>query len=343
MNPHHEDILTLNRELAGLTRAGIPLAEGLRALAAEDRSGRLGALANELATHLEKGRGLAAALQEAKGYPPYYATLVRVGEASGNILQGLETAVQQGSDRERLERQLTSAMIYPASLLCFTILLVALLMTTLVRPIGRPLNPGDFITGEIGVFEAAAIQVSPALIWALAFGMVAGAVGLFFTQRGRRWLHWYFSGFPGIRQVHIEYRRARIAGLLGTLLGAGIPPVEAVDLACDFMADAIPASQLRRLRRELQQGKGLGESLQIIQLLPVQHRPLLARAEARGHLGTLLTELSLDYEDRYERARGVMLAMLEPFLLVVIGVFCGLVLTAVYTPLFKLGNRMVEM
>lgn len=342
MNPRHVEILTLNRELVGLTRAGIPLPTGLKELATGGRGDRLEVLARQIAEHLERGLTLSAALEATRGYPPFYATLVRVGEASGNLLNGLEAAVRQGADRERLERQITAAAIYPASLFCLGLLLVALLMTSVVKPLGRSFSFRDFVAIEGIPLYTASNELSHTAIWSLAFTVMAGILTLFFTQRGRRWLHWYVGAFPGIRQVHEEYRRARVTRLLGTLLGAGIPASEAVALSNDFLDEGIRGKELGWVRRELERGRGLGETLQRLRLLPRHHRPLLPRAEARGQLGVLLMELSVEYEDRYERSRGVMIAMLEPFLLLMSGIFCGYLLVTVYLPFFRLPKQIAD-
>jgi type II secretory pathway component PulF len=336
-----DDLVTLNEEIAGMARAGLPLDQGLAVLAHEMGRGKLARVTAALADDLRAGQTLGEALQR-RGHdvPPYYAALVEAGVRSGNISKVLVTLTVYARSITNLRNIIVEALFYPTVILCFAIGLLIFLL-------GYVLPQFDEIFREFNMRLPAATAFAlhvgrhPFLYLALPLGILLVGVLVLRTvlrsgESGRqRWARIVYS-LPVIGALLRAARLATFTELLAILVDAEFPLPEAFRLAGQASADPIMGSASLEVEKELSQGRPLAEVLRNRGLVPEWVSWMTGMGERHGKLGDTLHQVASLYRRKVEMRAALLKSVLPPFVIIcTAGVFVAGFVLVLMLPLFR--------
>lgn len=337
-----EDLVALNEEIAAMARAGLPLDQGLAALAREMGGGRLRQVTQELANDLRAGQTLPEALARQGGrVPPFYAGLVAAGVRSGRIGDVLATLTTYARTLADLRVTIVNALVYPVVVILLALVLFAFIAGFLIPHFDRMFN--DFklrvplateVALELGRHPFEYVILPPLLLIAL---LLTIRFALRRTARGRMlWARWVYALPVAGTLVH-SARLAAYTDLLAILVDHHVPLPEAFRLAGDASSDPLLTVGSRQAEQELARGQPLGEALRGIRQLPALLAWMAGLGERRGTLGATLHQVAAMYRRQAELRASLLRTVLPPFLIIMTaGVVVVLFVLAVFLPLISL-------
>jgi len=336
---HHAEISALCEELALLLHAGVGAGDGL-ALLAEENAEESRELLASMAEQVDSGMPLAAAFRSAGQFPSYVTGLIEVGERSGRTEEALLSLSRYYERRERLNRQVRSALLYPAILLLMMLVVIVVLLVR-VLPVFNEVyaSLGGQLTGVAGgLLRLGRIldQGMPVLCVLLAGAAVC--LTLFSVHDGfRDWILGIWRRHMGDRGISRQIRTAQVAQALAMGMQSGLPLEESLALAGELQKD-LPAVQRRceDCRAGLEQGMDLARALKNSGVLPPSACRLLALGLRGGTGDVVMEEVAARLADEGEAALETAVSRVEPALVLVSSILVGLILLSVMLPLMHI-------
>lgn len=336
------DLVGFNREFAVLLKAGLPVVGALDALLEHEGDGQV-ALRRFLAqVRADVAAGLP--LSEAVAKHPvsrlYVATL-RAGERSGDLVSALERFLAYRKKVAEVRQQVVAASVYPIILAAVSIFTLAFLLFYVVPAFAGPFaDAGAELPGLtralLGFSEALRSRYSLFLL-PLA-GLSAGAFFLWRAESGRRILDRWKLSVPVLGTLYFHYAAATLTRTLGTVLSGGTPLVESLRVAGGVLDNRHLNERLRAVGKAMEQGERFADSLRRTGALPGLAVRMIDAGEGAGALGPVLEDVA-DYYDADVNTRLRMLtAAVEPTLMILMGGLIGLIVLAMYLPIFQLAG-----
>ncbi len=344
-----DDFLFFNEQIAAMTKAGVPLQEGLRTLAADVGSRKLKRLLLELTAELEAGTPLEQALARLETrFPTRYAGVVQAGLESGDLggtLYGLSTHLRLKSD---LRRALVELAAYPVIVLSFAFAIIVFLMRVVVPQL--ELMVIDMLgQTRIAVIAGVSPPALPGFSWwifrvarawptieLVLLALVAAAV-LFILGTslpgGRRAREWYLRRIPGVAQVYWSSVLARFTHTSALAAFSRRPLPELIAASGAASGSPSLANTAERVGRKLNTGVSLEEATRDERDVPALWTCVVSVTAARGELAAALEELARTYELRARQWAGTVRIILGPVLLLMVGLLLGTVIFGIFRPL----------
>jgi type II secretory pathway component PulF len=340
MNP--DDLITLNDEIAGMARAGLPLDQGLAALAGEMGRGRLQQVTAALAADLKSGQTLSQALERQAGrVPPFYAGLVAAGVRTGRISEVLATLTAYARSLSALRATLMDAFFYPCVVLLFAGGLFGFACFFVLPQFDQIFRDFEMrlpaVTEALLVFGRQPTErvLFPALILLLGLFLLRAVMRS--TEPGRfLWARALYT-VPLVGTLIRAARLAAFTELLAILVDHETPLPDAFCLAGEASSDPIMALTARRVHADLSQGQPLAAVLRGRGLVPEWVSWMAGLGERRGTLGKSLHLIAEMYRRQVEMRAAILRNVLPPFLvLVTAGFFTAFFVFAIMLPMIKL-------
>ncbi|HKY21509.1 MAG TPA: type II secretion system F family protein [Vicinamibacterales bacterium] len=338
----HHEFLVFNQEFATLLKAGMPLVQSIDLLRHQVTNTVFRSVLDDV--H-EKVRG-GIALSDAFGdhgnlFPRVYTASLLAGERSGNLDAILRRYVAYEKVIDTVRRKTISALIYPAILIALAIGLVGIIVLRVVPAFsefydsfGRQLPLSTRII--LGISNVARAQFT-LMVAALA---IAGAVFTSWIRRPgqrARFDHAVLT-IPFIGETIRKFTTAQMARTLATLLGGGIPLVNSLEVTARSVGNRHIADELDFVTQRVREGQGLAASLKARAVVPEVALKMIEVGESTGSLQDMLGSLADFYEEEVETSVGRFVTIIEPALLVIMGVVIAALVLALYMPLFELSS-----
>lgn len=332
------------RLLASLLQAGLPVDEALSAILGQSDSRTLRRLVAGVRGRVLEGHSLASALEGwPESFPEIYRATVAAGEQTRHLPAVLERLAQHMEERQALSQRLRLAMIYPAILVGTALLIVAGLLTYVVPEITRVFTSME---RELPAITRALLWTSEAARgwghWLLA-GLLAAFVAARVALRRpgpRRRRDRLLLRLPLVRRLVREGNAARVARTLAILLQSGLPLVDALGIAARATTSLPIREALDRAAIQVREGLALHKALAAGGLLPPLLLHLVASGEAGGNLESMLEAAARTHEQEVNALVGTLLAVVEPALILLMGLLVLAIVIAILLPIFEL-NQMV--
>lgn len=339
------ELSLFTRRLATLVSSSVPIHEALTALLEQERPGELRKVLGRVRERLSEGAGLAKALgQEPRIFSESYVSMVAAGEASGALDQVLERLADFLEGQEAVRGKVTGALAYPILMVVVGSGVMLFLLAFVI-----PKITGVFADNKAALpfITVALIAVSNTLRkgWWLLLALVAGGVFIyrrlatkeeFRFKRDRLLLRLPFVG-PLVQRLVLS----RFARVLGLLLSSGVPVIRALEITGEAVVNRAYRAILAEARVELAEGGKLSACLAKSSIFPPLLVHMIAVGEKSGTLEGMLEKSGSAYEREFEATVGRFLALLEPLLVLAMGLAVGLVVIAVLLPIFQL-NQLVK-
>jgi len=336
------ELAIFTRQFATMIDAGLPLVQCLDILGMQQENQAFKQVILKVKEDVESGSTFADALEKhPKVFDELFVNLVSAGEVGGildTILARLAAYIEKAM---KLAKQVKSAMVYPS-----TILAVALIVTTVlllyVIPIfgqmfqdfGAALPAPTMIVLAISAYTRKYFLLGLALIVVLVLG-----IRWYYKQEGgRRRIDRFLLRVPIFGDLLRKIAVARFSRTLGTMVSSGVPILESMDIVAKSAGNKIIEEAIVKARASISEGKTISEPLAESKVFPVMVTQMVSVGEATGALDTMLNKIADFYDDEVDAAVGALTSLLEPMLMIFLGVVIGGLVIAMYLPIFKLAG-----
>lgn len=333
------DFLIFNQQFNTLIRAGLPILKALDLLAERAAAPRLRPILGDVRQRVRDGALLSEALVAQGSFPPVYVTAISAGERSGNLTGVLEQYISYLRVTTGFRRQLITALIYPAILVIAVIIVLSYLVTfamprfaDLYRDLGVPLPKITQIVLDI------ALPLRNYFIFFVGV-VVIGAIAIFLwtrTDHGALVIDRLKPRMPVLGDVWLKSQVAQFVRTLSTLLAGGTPLVSGLQTSAAAIGSKLIATSVRQASERVKEGESLHVSLAETRLIPALALEMIEVGEASGALAAMLTSVAEFYEEEVNTRLQRTLVWISPAILVVMAAVIGLILIALYLPMFSL-------
>jgi type IV pilus assembly protein PilC len=336
------EFLVFNQELATLLKAGMPLVQSLDILRRRVANPTFKAILDGVYEKVKAGTALSDAFAEHEGvFPGVYAASLMAGERSGNLDSVLVRYVAYEKILGAVKRRTISALIYPVILVALMLVLVGIIVVRVVPAFsdfygnfGREL---PFSTRVIVGFSNLVVSNLWLILTALAAGGLALAAWI--RQPGqRRRFDQLLLTLPWAGPTARKFATSQVARTLATLLGGGIPLVNALEIASGAMTNRHMAAELDEVTRRVREGQSFAAALLARGVFSDVAIKMVEVGESTGALQDMLNSLADFYDEEIETEVARFITLIEPVILVIMGVVIAVVVLALYMPLFELSS-----
>jgi len=340
---HLERFLIFNQQFVTLIRAGLPILKALDLLAERFSEPKLASYLQRIRDDVKSGSLLSEAFRAQKLFPPIYVTSLMAGEKSGSLEEVLDRYIQYQQLTLAVRKKLLVSLIYP----CFLIILVFLLMIFLVTYV---------VPNFSELYQSMNTQLPLITRWLIAFGttsrnyvlgffiLLGVGIGLFRywarTDAAQEKLDRWKLATPIVGNIWIKFQVSQFSRILGTLLVGGIPLVPALETAAESLESRLLRSAIAKAGRAVKEGRSLSQSLSATGIFPTLSIDMIEVGESTGSLPAMLGSVAEFFEGDVNTSLTASLSLIEPAIMIVMGIFVAFVLIALYLPIFSLADSL---
>ena len=340
------DVAIFSRQLATMLSAGVPLVQAMDIIAQGHDNPAVRDLVNTERMDLAGGSALSVALYKHPAhFDELYVNLVGSGEQAGVLDQVLHKIATYKERTESLKSKVKKAMFYPVAVIAVAIIVTSIIMIFVI-PQFKQLFEG--YGSDLPVFTTVVIHISEWMQrfwWLLLLIVIAGVVMFMNALKRSRKFHHAVDRMtlkiPVLGPILHKSAVARFARTLSTMFGAGVPLVESLESVAGATGNIVYADGLLRIRDEVSTGQSLELALRQSKMFPSMVVQMVAIGEESGSLDTMLAKVADFYEEEVENAIDALMSLIEPLLMVVLGVVIGGLVIAMYLPIFQLGQAVL--
>ena len=339
------DKIIMARNLGQMIDAGLPITRGLSIMERQAKAGKLKDLLKSLNESIAKGNTLSDSM---KNYPKVFSALfismVRAGEESGNLASALRTVADQMEKTFQLNRKIRGAMMYPAVIMCLMVVIGVLMMVYMVPTLTSTFSG---LGVQLPFATRLIIAVSHFLQSYLILVIIGTIVFIGFfmaglrTARGQKMLDFSLLHLPIVGEITKQVNAARTARTLSSLLSSGVDIVMAIDVTKDVLQNFYYKQIMDEIKNTVQKGASISAVFtENEKLYPLFVGEMVSVGEETGKIGEMLMSVANFYEDEVDQQTKDMSSVIEPVIMIVIGIAVGFFAIAVLTPMYSLASAM---
>ena len=336
-----EKFLIFNQQFVTLIRAGLPILKALDLLADRLTDPKLSKHINGVREEIRNGALLSDAFAKQNVFPPIYVTSVLAGERSGSLGEVLERYISYQKLSLSVRKKLLVSLLYPAVLVFLVICLIVFLVTYVVPNFAVLYATMD---AQLPAPTRILIAIGTTARTYVLIGF-AGLVGAIFgfrywarTPSGGERIDRFLLKIPVAGEVWLKYQVAQFSRVLGTLLIGGIPLLQALDTAADSLGTQVLKKVLGSAVKLVREGQALSGSLRKTKVFPSLALDMIEVGESTGALPQMLTSVAEFYEEDVSNSVTAALSLIEPVIMIIMGIFVAFVLISLYLPIFSLAD-----
>jgi len=335
-----KELAIYSRQLSVLIDAELPLIQGLTILAEQSKNKYFKRVINEIREDVEAGSTLNQAKRKfPKVFDNLFCNLVASGEQSGSLDIMLRRLAEYLEKAVKLKAQVKQAMTYPTTILGFSLVVMIFMMWKIV-----PVFSGIFV--ELGADLPVLTQIlvdTSNFVQSYILFMFLGTIAFIFlfryaktTEPGRKIIDTAKLRIPLFGSLLNKVGLSRVTRTMSTLLSGGVPMLETLKITSSTAGNIIIEKNIMKARNMVAEGTSLTDSFKEAGRFPFMMIQMLSVGEATGTLDTMLTKLAKFYDDDVESTVAALLSILEPILLIFIGLLVGIMVISMYLPIFEL-------
>jgi type IV pilus assembly protein PilC len=336
-----KDLVVFTRQFATMIDAGLPLVQALEILAKQTENKALAKVIGDVKIDVEGGSTYADALRRhPRIFSDLYTNMVAAGESGGildTILNRLAVYIEKAM---KLKRKIKGAMIYPSVIIFVAIMVIWIIMVKVVPTFSKmftrlggilPLptriviNISNFLAGPGGL-----------IVIGCFIALVVSIILIRRTRKGRKAIDSILLKLPIFGMLLKKVAVSKFTRTLGTLIGSGVPILEGLEITAKTAGNLVVEDEVYKVRQAVSEGKTIAEPLSDSKVFPVMVTQMIAVGESTGAIDTMLNKIADFYDDEVDQAVANLTAMLEPVIMVFLGVTIGFIVVAMYMPIFKL-------
>jgi len=337
-----KDIVIFTRQLATMIDAGLPLVQALDILSKQSENNAMKKTLGVVKETIETGGTLAEGMtKEKKAFDDLYVNMIDAGEKGGILDTILERLSLHLEKAMKLKREIKTAMIYPSVVISAAVAVTAILMIFVIPTFADLF--ADF-GSSLPLPTRIVMNISDFFVnyWLIFFGVMFGLIIAFFrflkTPRGKEVIHPLALRLPVFGDIIKKVAVARFARTLSTMLSSGVPILDALDICSRTAGNKVVEQDVQRCRVAISEGKSITEPLSQSIVFPAMVTQMIGVGDATGALDAMLSKIAEFYEDEVNNAVGAMKQLIEPIMILVLGIIIGSLVVAMYLPIFKMGS-----
>ena len=335
-------ITQFTRQLSTLQDAGLPILRSLKILWQQQKPGTLKNVLDSVGADVESGSTLSEAMsRHPKAFDRLYVNMVQAGETGGVLDVILQRLAEFMEKAQKLKRRVIGAMIYPSVVICFSVLIVTGIMIFVVPKFREIFK--DFKTSLPALTEML-LSISTWIADEYGWLVILGSPFAFFilfklvgkSKAGRRVLDLLKLKMPVLGQILSKTAIARFTRTLGTLLSAGVPILDALNITRDTVGNTIFENALQKVHDAIREGESFAGPLRAAKVCDSIVTNMIDVGEETGDLDKMLMKIADNYDEEVDVLIGSLVSLLEPIMVVSLGGIVGTIVVALFLPLVKL-------
>jgi type IV pilus assembly protein PilC len=337
-----KDIAVFSRQIATMLRSGVPIVQAMEIISGGQKNPRMRDLVNSLRADIESGTSLSEALgKHPVQFDELYRNLVKAGESAGVLDTVLETIATYKENIESLKGKIKKAMFYPAMVVAVALLVSAILLVFVVPQFEEVFRG---FGADLPAFTLLIVGLSNFMVkwWWLILLVTVGTVVAFIMAKKRsvRFAHFLdrvVLKIPVVGQIMHNSALARFSRTLAVTFKAGVPLVEALESVAGATGNTVYEHAVLRVRDDVAVGYQLNMAMKQTGMFPHMVLQMTAIGEEAGALDSMLFKVAEFYEEEVNNAVDALASLIEPIIVVMLGVIVGSMVVAMYLPIFKLA------
>lgn len=337
-----KDIAIFARQLATMMKSGVPIVQSLEIIAGGQKNPKMQAMVDSLRADIAGGSSIYEAMCK---YPvqfdELFRNLVRAGESAGVLDTVLDTIATYKENTETLKGKIKKALFYPIMVMAVAVIVSAVLLIFVVPQFESVFQN---FGAELPAFTQIIVNASRFMVswWWLLLGLAVGGIvaAIYFFKRSERFQHLVdrmILKMPVIGQIMHNAAIARFARTLATTFKAGVPLVEALDTVAGATGNTVYEKAVLRIKADVSVGYQVNMAMKQVNLFPHMVVQMAAIGEEAGAFDTMMFKVAEFYEQEVNNAVDALASLIEPMIMVFIGVVVGGMVIGMYLPIFKLA------
>ncbi|HMU55347.1 MAG TPA: type II secretion system F family protein [Nitrospira sp.] len=340
-----KDLVVFTRQFGTMINAGLPLVQCLEILSTQSENKVLREAVGEVKVQVEAGSTFSDALRRhPKVFDDLYVNMVHAGEVGGLLDTILTRLAKHIEKAMKLKGQIKSAMIYPAAILGVAGIVITVLMIWVIPIFAKMFD--ELSSGKVGLPGPTqiVIDISNAFqsFWYIGIAFVGAAIfsvkKYYATPKGRMAIDKFLLKTPVFGDLIRKASVAKFTRTLGTLLSSGVPLLDGLSICAKTSGNKVIEEALLNARVSISGGKTIADPLTQSQVFPKMVTHMIAVGESTGALDAMLGKIADFYEDEVDQAVASLTSLLEPMMMVFLGVVIGFIVIAMYLPIFKMAS-----
>ena len=337
-----KDITLFTRQLATMMKAGVPLLQAFDIVARGSTNPRMTKLLNDIRNDVETGTSLSAAFRRHPlHFDALYCNLVEAGEAGGILEELLDRLALYQEKIVAIKNKIRSALMYPIAVIVVAFVVLTVIMIFVIPAFKEVFTSFGADLPAPTLFVIAMSEFFVKYWWAI-FGLIGGGGYFFFeswkrSEKMQKFMDRLLLRVPVFGALVNKSAVARWTRTLSTMFAAGVPLVEALDSVGGASGNAVFAEATEQIQKDVSTGSSLTASMQTTGVFPTMVLQMSAIGEESGSLDHMLGKAAEFYEEEVDDMVKGLSSLMEPFIIVILGVLIGGIVVSMYLPIFKLG------
>lgn len=337
-----KELISFNQELLALTKAGLPIIRSLDTIIERTGERKFLDVLKDVRESVRGGASLSDAFEKfPQFFPQLYVATIRAGEKSGDIVFSIKRYIEYLKKMEGVRKKIVSASIYPAILVFVAVGVILFLLTYVVPTFSRiyleaganlPYPTRILISVTTFLKDYFLVFFSMLVAFIVSMSLYAR------TEDGRRRLDLIKLSIPFAGGILTGFAISKFSRTLSTVLGGGIPLVESLGMVAGVLDNKVLEEKAHNAIRRVEEGSSLTDAVDAEGLMPPLAVKMLGVGEGSGSLGEMLLDIADFYEEEVDSKLSALTTMIEPALMLIMGVMVAAIVVAMYLPVFKLAE-----
>lgn len=338
-----KDIMIMTKQLSIMLNAGIPIVSSFNILIEQLKNPKLKKIVRDIKEKVEAGSSFSNALKEHDDiFSTLYINMVESGEASGNLDVVLQRLVITMEKDLELKRKLKGALIYPTMVSIVAVAVIALILTFVIPTFSKMYSDSGmqlpFLTRMVIAASNFLRDYILIILIILAIIIAAFIFAKKKNEKFRTYIDSIMLKLPLLGVLILKTSIARFASILSMLTSGGVSILEAIDIGAKTSGNLVIENTLNKVKESVKEGSSLSEPIAKAGIFPDMVSQMVSVGEETGKLEDMLVKVSQYYEEEVDNSVKNLTTMLEPIIIVFLGVIVGTLVIAMYLPIFKMGQ-----
>jgi type IV pilus assembly protein PilC len=336
-----KDLVIFSRQFATMISSGLPVVQSLNAIIDQITNKKFAQILRNIKDDINQGASLSESISKyPEVFPPLYVNMIKAGEAAGILDSILHRLAMYLENAEALKRKIKSAMIYPMIVLCVAVIVVFFMLVfvlptfkTIFSSFGRELPlPTKILLGLSDMLRKSIVFIIVGII-----AIIVAFLRITKKGKGKRIWNDIQLKLPVFGILLKKVAIAKFSRTLGTLLKSGVPIIQSLDIVAKTVGNVIIEEALLKVRNSIKEGESIVGPLKSCGIFPSMVIQMISVGEETGALDDMLGKIAEFYDDEVDAAIVGLTSMIEPLLIVFMGLVIGAILIAMFMPMFEMG------
>lgn len=335
--------VVFSKELSTLVSAGIPISQSMNILEEQAESKIMKKAITKIGQDIEGGLSLSNAMAEhTKVFSPFYINMVRAGEIGGSLDETLEKMADEIEKEHELMAKVRGALAYPAVIMVTLIAVVIYMLTSVIPKIAGVFEElgGDLPASTQFLIDLSNfVRANGIVIAVVLLVLVFGSRALIKNNKDIKYIwHTFLLKIPVFGKFSKKVNITRFTRTLSSLLGSGVAVLEALEISSNTLSNEVFKKEIKMAAEKVKGGNNLSETLKKSKIFPTMVTQMISVGEETGTMDDILAKLTSFYEKEVDHTVGNLSSLLEPIIMILMGLGTGFIVISVISPIYQMSN-----